>query len=326
MTKKQLWPLVSAGLTVLAVAFLVRAIRRSGIGWEALTAVPLPIGISVLGLFAAAVVVSGILWAWLLARLTDEQFTVPDATWAHVQSWLLKYVPGQIGAVAAKIIWGGRRGIPRSRVAASFVYENTFYLLASFVVSLPTVLLLVQESRGRYGAVVALLSAVQLGILALPRVVGPLIERKTGLDGLFLGPSVVVRQELLYVIPRILNGAGFVLLATAVVDVATLDDVLVLAAVYVLAGTLGTLAFLVPGGLGVREAVITALLAPRIGTAEALTLAGSARLYATATDVVLFGAYATVGRRRHLATISDRLRTDAVPDQSPDPKTKDFNR
>jgi len=104
---------------------------------------------------------------------------------------------------------------------------------------------------------------------------------------------------VLYIIPRLLNGAGFVVLAWAVVDIAAADDVLVLAAVYVLAGTLGTLAFLVPGGLGVREAIITALLAPRFGTAEALTVAGSARLYATVTDLLLFIAYGLVGRGFH---------------------------
>ncbi len=289
--------MVSAAFTALAIAFLVRAVLRSDIGWDALTAVPIGTGLAVVVVFLAAVVVSGVLWARLLQRLTDAPFDVADATWAHVQSWLLKYVPGQVGTVAAKIVWGSQRGIARSRVATSFVYENLFHLLASFVVSLPTVLLLVPESRGRYGAVIALLCVAQLGVLALPRAVGPIVERRTGRTGLFLDVSTVLRQEALYLVPRLMNAAGFVLLAASVVKLGGVDDVLVFGAVYVLAGILGILAFMVPSGLGVREAVITALLSPRIGTADALTIAASARLYATATDVVLLFGYVGIGRR-----------------------------
>jgi len=159
------------------------------------------------------------------------------------------------------------------------------------------VLLLVPESRGRYGAVVILLGLVQLAVLALPRLVGPILRRRTSREDLFLGASTALRLEVRYLVPRVMNAAGFVLVAAAVVDIGGVDDVLAFGAVYVLAGILGILAFLVPSGLGVREAVITALLSPRIGTADALTIAASARLYATLSDVVLLFAYLTYGRR-----------------------------
>lgn len=39
-------------------------------------------------------------------------------------SWLLKYVPGQVGAVVNKAVWAAKKRISRVLVIVTFVYEN----------------------------------------------------------------------------------------------------------------------------------------------------------------------------------------------------------
>jgi uncharacterized membrane protein YbhN (UPF0104 family) len=59
----------------------------------------------------------------------------------------------------------------------------------------------------------------------------------------------------------------------------------------------GLLAVYAPGGLGVREAVLVALLSSRIGAADALVVAAASRLILIFVDVVLAGI-ATAALRR----------------------------
>ena len=86
--------------------------------------------------------------------------------------------------------------------------------------------------------------------------------------------------------PRILNGIGFVLIAATVV-VVTPAEWLPFAAAYVLAGAIGILAFFVPSGLGVREAVIVLILSQYIATADAVVISLLARLLSTLGDGVI---------------------------------------
>jgi uncharacterized membrane protein YbhN (UPF0104 family) len=79
-------------------------------------------------------------------------------------------------------------------------------------------------------------------------------------------------------------GAAFWLLARALTPEAGLT---LAAAVGVFAGgyLVGLVALFAPGGLGVREAVLVALLAPLVGTSAAVVLAVASRLLLTITEV-----------------------------------------
>jgi uncharacterized membrane protein YbhN (UPF0104 family) len=66
---------------------------------------------------------------------------------------------------------------------------------------------------------------------------------------------------------------------------------------FAIAWLAGLVAVYAPGGLGVREAVLVALLSSRIGAANALVLAATSRLIFILADVVLAGA-ATAALRR----------------------------
>ena len=97
--------------------------------------------------------------------------------------------------------------------------------------------------------------------------------------------------------PRIVNGVGFVLLASAVADI-TPEYWLPFAAAYALAGAIGILAILVPSGLGVPPRLssswCSASLHPCSG--EAIVISLLARLLSTIGDAAVALIYVLVRR------------------------------
>src|SRR5436190_915077 len=75
---------------------------------------------------------------------------------------------------------------------------------------------------------------------------------------------------------RALVGLSFWLTARALVPV-PLEDLGFYTGVFAIASLAGLFAFFAPVGLGVREAVLVALLRPRLGTADALLVAAASR-------------------------------------------------
>jgi hypothetical protein len=292
---------VSFLLTAAAIAFLVRSFVENR---EELSAVEFDFSAANavgLALFVLAVPVSGLLWGRVLSRLEHRAVPLPAAVWVHTKSWLLKYIPGQVGAAAGKLLWGSDHGYSKATIATSFGLENLFHLQASLSLSIPVVVVLSPTVSDRFSYLIAVWIMTQLllfaGLAYLNRLSVPGLNSMSALS-----IRDVVYFEILYLIPRFMNAVGFVAIASAIV---TLDDVgsaVLLGGTYVLAGIVGILAFLVPSGLGVREAVITLVLTPTFGAADALVLAATSRLLATTADVLLLVAYLAYGRRHLGAT------------------------
>lgn len=308
---------VSAIVTAVAVAYLVLAVRSN---WIALSTVEWRPGLgtsAALVLFVLAVPATGILWNAIVVELCGSSPGIAQSIVVHTESWLLKYVPGQVAGLARKLAWGKAHALASSSVAASLTYDFLFHLCASVAIGLPVVLLVLPDVGGSYTSLLGLVVIVQVAILGVPllvKVLPPTIQRR--LSSNFLRPAFSLRMQLLYLVPRLLNAVGFVLLASRLGAVDGFRGIISVGAVYVLAGIIGILAFLVPSGLGVREAVITVLLAPSIGEANALGLAAVARIVAVAADVVLVTV--VVGLRTWLVSHAGELASSEHEDREPE--------
>lgn len=310
MSRKRLLRTAITGVVLAVVAyFFGRGLVQN---WNAVRDIDVVVnGWSVASVlvFALAVVCSGLLWGAMVASLGDVHVGARESIRVHCASWLLKYVPGQVGSVANKIVWGGERGISRTLVVISFVYENVFLLLGSIV---PSVVILV-FSHGftgagddAWGRIVPALVAVVPLLLVMDR---RLFRRAVNLVGrralkrdvppeFFLSPVAALRYQLGFLVPRVVNGAGFVMVAVSFLDVPA-SAYVPLAAAYVLAGAVGILAVFVPSGLGVREGIIVVLASRYLPVEQAIVLSLVARLYSTVADVVVAGIYALLRARRH---------------------------
>lgn len=301
------------GLRILVTVVVVGAVAL-GFGlalrqnWEAVVAAdlrPEPEHAVAVLLFAAAVALSGLLWGSLLNTLSagvGERVGARQAIAVHCLSWLLKYVPGQVGSLVSKIVWGRRHGHPRSLVAITFVYENVFLQLASI---LPAIVVLAVAAGPALvegdptSALLSVLVLLPLAVVLVPRwfhalvnVPGRRLLKRDVPEEWVLRPLASLRYLAAFVAPRVVNGVGFVLLATTVVDLPA-GSWVPLGASYALAGAIGILAVLVPSGLGVREAVLFAcLVALGVEPGPAVVVSVLARLLSTLADAVVALLYA----------------------------------
>ncbi|WP_341953815.1 lysylphosphatidylglycerol synthase domain-containing protein [Salinibacterium sp. TMP30] len=306
--------LLRYGLTAVVLAFIAVLFWRAlSDNWAEVQAQQLQFNwlmVAGVALFAVAVPISGLLWGAIVNRLTDRPAVSPrEAMAVHSASWLLKYVPGQVGSLLNKILWGKQRGISRSVMVISFIYENVFLQISSIVPSAAILLVSVGLAVFQDNAItllLPLLALIPLLVVLDRRLFHPVMNfgaqriLKQQLPKEYFLPPVAVGGYLVsFVGPRIINAVGFVVVAASFLDVSPAAW-LPLGAAYVLAGAIGILAVFVPSGLGVREAVVFAFALQYVTPAQAVILALLARLLSTVADalVALFYLLLRVSLRR----------------------------
>ena len=246
--------------------------------------------------FVFAVVVSGVLWGRIVTRLSGQRVTLHDAVRIHAASWLLKYVPGQVGSLVNKISWGSKHGYKKKLIATSVLYENVLMVFASLILSVP--LLFVAASKLTDSTIVwALVMIVPMLVVCNQRVFYTLLnavlkiaKRKPLLQNELLTSRQIFANTLYYMIPRILNGIGFVVIASAMFAV-TPDMYVPVASIFIFAGIIGMLALFVPSGIGVREGIIVLLMSVYIPADQAIVLALVARFFTTIADLGVLVLY-----------------------------------
>jgi len=299
------WTLTAAVVGVVGY-FFARALWEN---WDQIQAEHLtfdPWWIAATVIFAVAVPITGILWARIVRTLEPTaRISAAEAVVVQCASWLLKYIPGQVGSVVNKVVWARKKDISRTLVVISFVYENVFLQLASILPSV--VILLLSLGPQIFGDNVTILVVPLVVVVPLVLVLSkPLFHavvsfparrvlKKEVPSAYFLSPARSVQYTVEFLVPRLVNGIGFLIICATVVEVAP-SQWLPFAAAYVLAGAVGILAFFVPSGLGVREAVIVLILGQYMSVPEAIVISLLARLISTVGDAIVALFY--VGIRR----------------------------
>ena len=291
--KQLLLQVLSWAVVLAVVVFFVRTLQTN---WQKLSDVDLQVdvwGIMAFGCFVLAVVVSGVLWGRLVNHLsTSSHISLPDAVRIHCASWLLKYIPGQAGSYLNKLAWGQNNGFSKKSITTSFIYENVLLVIAGAILSLPIIVVVMERLPGRTASFLPYLLAVLVIIMLSPsvfrwmlNVVMKFAKRDQFVASDFLGGVSIVKFQLEYLLPRLLNGVGFVLLAVSMLPTVDPSMYIGLGASYVFAGIVGMMAVFVPGGIGVRESVIVLLASAYMPVEQAVLLSLVARLYTTVADI-----------------------------------------
>jgi len=269
-------------LLVAAVVFVVLRVRSlwhgshvelANVDWAALAG---SFVLAMLGTAAGALI-------WLV--ILDGLGVKPRLRWAGLffQAQLGKYIPGSIWQYAGRAAVARSNGIPVGPVGVSLAVE--FAAAAIAAGSMAAFLV------GWWGALI--LAAVAVLLAASGR---PTRSR--------LPVHVTIRATLLYLPVWLLLGASFWLCARGLVA-APAGDLALYMGTFAVAWLAGLLAIYAPGGLGVREAVLVALLHGRIGAADALLVAAASRLILILVDVLLAGVSTAVLRGRPQLDVID---------------------
>jgi glycosyltransferase 2 family protein len=273
---------------VLAVALVVLLALRL---WQLWRRHPVDFGELDGGVFAAALVASiaavsgyGLVWPYILRRLG----TPAPYSWIALffKSQLGKYLPGSVWQYAGRVGLARNRGVPVQRALASIVAEVIYSALAAGAASS-----LILGSAAAAGILLGLAGLLALAIVLRQRVMGllaraqPLMSR-TRLDrgslhaALRAAPTAIA----LYLLVWGLYGVAFWTTGRALFAIPA-SDLPHYIGVFALAWLAGLAAVFAPGGIGVREAVIVALLSGRLGQADAIVLAATSRIVLTAVDL-----------------------------------------
>lgn len=261
-------------------------------------------------LFSYVAVVLGLLAQARSMRVAFGELGHPidgrSAAKIYLVGLLGKYLPGSVWTFVMQMELGRRAGIPRARGLLAPLICLALSTTSAMVLGLFVLPGLGSSGVGTFVIVtVAILVPVSLAV-AHPRVLNWLVGR-------FL---VLTRREPL---SRAITGRGILL----IIGWSTLAWILFGTSLWLLAGdsaasgpaalarcigtfglalTVGTLAFLSPSGVGVREAVIVGCLLPVVPSGVALAMALASRAVFTVADVTAAGAaaLAETGRMRRL--------------------------
>ena len=284
---------------VVAVVLLVWAIVNQ---WHRVA--PRFAELSVLGLVVSSIaVLVGMVamlktWQVALAGL-GSSISFAQAGRIFFLGQLGKYVPGSVWPIVVQMELGADAGVPRASSVMTLLFIYVLYSTSAALVSaacLPAVTDLVPI----WLAVLAFVVGVAL---LLP----PILNRLIGFGGKLLRqptlnrmrPRAIVLSFGWALVMWVAFGLHVLVLAHDLGHPLTWHLVLLAVGGYTLAWICGFLFILAPAGGGVRELVLTALLAASIGHDDAFAVALVSRLMMTVADLLCaFIAGASLGRDR----------------------------
>ncbi len=214
----------------------------------------------------------GLIWRAVLARL-GQQLALRTCLRIYLASEFVRYIPGNVWHVLARILWVGKHGVSRPVAFASMTVELITKLAAGafiFACSLlfwggiGTVRTLLYGKPLVVGLSVVIMLALFVGLH--PRVLNKILN--VGLHLLKREPIVltlcysdIMLVSLAWCASWVVAGCAFYVLVLAVWPTLPLAALPICVGIYAIGWDIGFVSFITPGGLGFREGAIAGLLA-----------------------------------------------------------------
>ena len=191
--------------------------------------------------FVLAVPISGFLWHSLFERKINTKNTIL----MYMKIWSFKYIPGQIGTSIGKINWGNKHNIEKKTILKKVLEEHVYITSSSLLLSLPLIYYL-----NSYLSVIYLL----FFFLVLPLMYF-MFRRVKSISQYYSVLIKILSNSIKYCIPRLSNGIGFLFICLSITT-SEVEHIFLTPFIFIWSSIIGLLAILVPGGIGVREAVL----------------------------------------------------------------------
>jgi hypothetical protein len=251
------------------------------------------------GLVLAFYALQPLLWLVILAGLGERGDNVQlRGAWA--KSLVARYVPTSALLVVGRVVLAERAGITRRVCLASIVYELALGISAAviggayFFITLPSL----QDQPARY----AILLVVPLALVGLhPRVFKPLADWALGKLGRERLPRALPYRMVLMLVPAYLGGwllvgAGLFSFALAL-QALPVDKLPYIAAAYPVAFCVSVLTFIVPSGLGTRDATLATAIDAVLPLTVATAIAVAFRIFQTVVELMFVALLVWLARR-----------------------------
>ena len=294
------WAGLVAGLAILgALAWTVAD------AWDVVTSFDWQPSAGWLVLAVVLAFISLVLSALAYEAVLGSLHRPPPPVLATVSAWarslLGRYVPGNVLMVVGRAVMAEDHGVPKRITVAATTYEQVIALVAASL--LAVVALLDIGSGSAVGPAAWLVLGVPLAALLLhPRVFGPASAWAL---------RRAHREPLGALLPfgRVILMVGWYLVTSALLGLSVwafmrgvggpeIGDPVGVASGFLLAFVVSMLVFIVPSGLGVRDAMLALVLARQVPGGVAVALSVGSRLFLIAVELVFVAVAALAGRGR----------------------------
>ena len=269
----------------------------------------------------------GLIWQAVLARL-GARLNLRTSLRIYLASEFVRYIPGNVWHVLARILWVGKYGVSRPIAFASMTVELITKLAAGAIIfgcsllfwgSLGTVsTLLVGKTLVIALSVVILIS---LFVILHPRILGGLLN--TGLRLLKKEPitltlrySDILLVTVAWCVSWIVAGTAFYILTLALWPTLPIAALPICIGIYAIAWDVGFVSFITPSGLGFREVTIGGLFALSLSMLP-LTLGSIlailSRVVSTLAELVCVSVAYLAGRKQMKAMQQEQIAKSVDP-------------
>lgn len=251
-------------------------------------------------LYALIIPITGAAWAMLL-RCQGESWSTTNLTAILAVTQLAKYVPGGVMQPVGRAVISMQKGMELRAFTASVIQETVLAISASVAVGVSLLLLspfgFYQIPVGYRNVVLAGALVAVVLVLFLASGSGLLLRSASKSHWLSpvwraIGPTPGARTTLssflAYCLNYLLIGLGIWIVGQSL-GLGASGNYLLLTAAFALAWLLGFAMPGAPAGLGVREGVLTVLLASVVAHGHILTLVIAVRLMTVIGDGLCFG-------------------------------------
>jgi glycosyltransferase involved in cell wall biosynthesis len=244
----------------------------------------------VIGMLVGLNVFKASAWTMFARSMPDVVMPRRLLAGAWMTSLLGKYLPGSVWDMFSRLVIMARHGVSKTRAGFTIGMEQIYTVIVSLLLVLIT-----PQFQQRIGSVwIPLLLAGGMAAFALFPVglslLGVLLRKLrpfTGAMGLPSFPSRAIYFAACGASRILAGGVLVAMLRMFRVDVPT-GDLLYLSAILSLSFTSGYLLMITPGGIGVREGILTFFLTDFVPAPTALALAFSLRIWSFFADILTF--------------------------------------
>lgn len=234
--------------------------------------------------------VLGMAWAQVLRAYMGIR--LPLDRWLTIQgmAWAGRYLPGKVGLLAGKMSLVANDTLSLRQLGFSVLFEQVSFVVAGAAIILTTMQWLPWDLFFSSETLIRISRSPLTGVLAVILVAAlffgfSLIAPRIGARARISAVKALALTGL-YALAHVFAGVGLYGVLQSISLETPSPSLLYAIALMATASVAGALALFAPAGLGVREVVLAAGLAPWMSVTEALTLAVVLRVLTLAADLL----------------------------------------
>jgi len=235
----------------------------------------------------------GLIWNKILTVFDkDNKLSNIDAINITVYSNFGKYVPGKLWGIVGAVYLGARKKVSKKALGVSYTLQTIIGVMSAIVISIVFIFFSKIEGLSEIFNYLIFFTIPIFILVFYPNIfikffniILKIIKKEPVDENLFPNRKDFIKYFIYMSTTRLINGTAFFLFIKSIVSI-SFFNILPIAGIYILSNVSGFLAIFTPGGLGVKEGVLTGLLTFYFPLGVAALISILARIWLTISDLL----------------------------------------